>query len=65
MTPDNGYPAVPYNAEYDDASGNGAKDEYLLAMCDEFDHMMTLEDVRPHLNEQFKIRQSLKAAKLI
>ena len=51
MTPDNGYPAVPYSAEYENVGDKNQKDEYLLAMCDEFDHMMTLDDVRPHLNE--------------
>ena len=64
MTPENGYPVVPFNAEYVNKKG-GSKDEYLLSLMEEIRELKKLDDVRPFLDEQFKVRQTLKSAKLI
>jgi len=64
MTPENGYPVVPFNAEYVNKKG-GDKDEYLLSLMEEIRELKKLDDVRPFLDEQFKVRQTLKSAKLI
>lgn len=63
LTPENGYPVLPYTAEY--ASPNGTKDGYLLQLMEDIEHMRTLDDVRPYLDENFKVRQILKNSKLI
>jgi TFIIF-interacting CTD phosphatase-like protein len=55
MNPENGYPVVPYSAEYQNKS-DGPKDEYLLALMDELDLMKVMDDVRPYLDETYKVR---------
>jgi TFIIF-interacting CTD phosphatase-like protein len=68
LTPDNGYPVMPYTAEYDKVGPGGIeieKDEYLKMIIDELEYMKNLPDVRPYLQESFRIRQTLKSAKLI
>lgn len=64
MTPENGYPVIPFNAEYVNKKG-GSSDEYLLSLIEEIRELKKLDDVRPFLDEQFKVRQTLKSAKLI
>lgn len=55
MTPENGYPVVPFNAEYVSKSGQ-QKDDYLLSMIEDIKDLKKLEDVRPYLDEQFRVR---------
>jgi hypothetical protein len=64
MNPENGYPVVPYNAEFQNPDRSN-KDEYLLALMEEIDDLKKMADVRPYLDEMYKVRQSFKAAKLI
>jgi hypothetical protein len=64
MTPENGYPVVPYSAEFQNLS-NGPKDEFLLSLIDELEKLKKIDDVRPYLDEQFKVLQTLKSSKLI
>ena len=64
MTPENGYPVVSYTAEYQSPVASD-KDEYLLSLIEELEDLRKMDDVRPYLNEQFKVRQTLKSAKLI
>ena len=64
MTPENGYPVVPYSAEFQNLN-NGPKDEFLLSLIDELEKLKKVDDVRPYLDEQFKVLQTLKSSKLI
>jgi len=48
MTPENGFPVLAYTAEYASTEG---KDDYLLQLIEEIEHLRTLEDVRPYLDE--------------
>lgn len=64
LNPENGYPIVPYQAEYKHPI-SGQKDEYLLGMIEDIENLKKMDDVRPYLSEQFKVRQTLKSAKLI
>lgn len=61
MTPENGLPVSPYDAEN---HGQGV-DEYLLALIEEIEDLRKMKDVRPYLETNYKVRQSLKSAKLI
>ena len=61
MTPENGYPVTPYNAEFN----TQGQDTYLRFVMGELREMYRMEDVRPHLDSKFAIRRGLKAAKLI
>jgi TFIIF-interacting CTD phosphatase-like protein len=64
MTPENGYPVVPFNAEFV-TKKTDVKDDYLLSLIEDIKELKKLDDVRPYLDEQFKVRQTLKSAKLI
>jgi len=64
MTPENGYPVIPFNAEFV-AKSNQVKDDYLLTLIEDIKELKKIDDVRPYLDEQFKVRQTLKSAKLI
>lgn len=59
LTPDNGFPVLPYTAQYD------AKDNYLSMLKEELEYMKELPDVRQYLQDTFRIRKTLKNAKLI
>lgn len=48
MTPENGYPVVAYTAEYANSEG---KDGYLLQLIEDIEHLRTLDDVRPYLDD--------------
>lgn len=63
MTPENGYPVAAYTAEY--ANPLGEKDDYLLQLIEDIEHLRKMDDVRPYLNDTFKVRQILKNSKLI
>jgi hypothetical protein len=63
MAPENGLPVVPYDAEHN--GYDGAKDEYLLSLIEELEDLRKAPDVRTVLEERYKIRQTLKNAKLI
>jgi hypothetical protein len=45
---------VEYNAELD--MNDGEKDPYLLTLMHELEKLAKLDDVRPYLDEQYKIR---------
>ena len=64
LNPENGLPCVQYNAELDLADRSD-KDGYLIALKGEIENLMGMEDVRPYLEDQYKIRSILKNAKLI
>jgi TFIIF-interacting CTD phosphatase-like protein len=64
MTPENGYPIIPYTAEFENPS-HVVKDEYLLSVIEDLEILRKEEDVRTWLNESFKVRQTLKNSKLI
>lgn len=55
MVPENGYPVVPYNAEYSPKVGAN-KDGYLLSLIDELDQLKAMDDVRPYLDDKYKVR---------
>ena len=65
LTPENGMPAMPYIADYDAQTEFGEKDDYLLTLIEDIEKLKPLDDVRPYLDETYKIKQKLKAAKLI
>lgn len=64
MTPDNGFPIVPYTAEFENPD-QVVKDEYLLSVIEDLKTLRKEDDVRSWLNESFKVRQTLKNSKLI
>ena len=64
MTPDNAIPIGSYNAE-DLDEGKGMLDPSLLTLIEQIEEIKELEDVRPTLRENFKVRQLLKNSKLI
>jgi hypothetical protein len=41
------------------------KDDYLLTLIEDIEKLRELDDVRPYLDETYKIKQKLKSAKLI
>ncbi len=53
LSPENGLPAIPYNAEMETP---GVKDNYLEFICPLIDQFCELDDVRVELKEQYKIR---------
>ena len=54
LTPENGLPFIPYNAELHD--GKGPKDEYLLGMIEHVKELEKAEDVRVYLREHYNVR---------
>ena len=62
LTPENGYPIVPYNAEF---GMENERDEYMLGVMADLDTLRKENDVRVWLDDQFKVRQTLKNSKLI
>lgn len=64
LNPDNGYPIVPYNAEFANPKEID-RDEYLLTVIEDIETMRNLKDVRSWLNEEYMVRQILKNSKLI
>ncbi len=52
MTPENGYPVVPYNAEFKNAQGD-RKDETFKAIMEDIETLIKLDDVRSFLDENF------------
>lgn len=64
LTPDNGYPMLPYTAEYATPEG-GARDDYLMSVVDDIETMRKEKDVRAWLNRELMVRQILKNSKLI
>jgi hypothetical protein len=63
FSPENGLPIIEYRAEMD--SPPGETDPYLLSIIEELKEIMTLDDVRPYIEETYKIRSLLKNSKLI
>lgn len=61
MTPENGLPVSPYEAN----SYTHEKDDYLLGLIEEIEELRKLKDVRPYLEKNYKVRQNLKGSKLI
>ena len=55
LTPENGYPIVPYNAEFGMSGGEG-QDEYLVGVMADLDTLRKETDVRGWLNDAFKVR---------
>jgi TFIIF-interacting CTD phosphatase-like protein len=64
LTPENGYPVVPFNAEFENPS-DLLKDEYLLSVIEDLEAVRKEDDVRGWLDEMFKVRQTLKNSKII
>ena len=50
MTPENGYPVMAYTAEYANPEGV-LKDDYLLQLIADIEHLRSLDDVRPYLDD--------------
>lgn len=53
LSPENGLPAIPYNAEMEHPD---EEDNYLQYIQSVIDQYIEMEDVRPELKEQYKIR---------
>ena len=65
MTPENGMPVIPYQAEYDAKTEFNEKDNYLLTLIEEIEKLAKMDDVRPYLDSTYQLRQKLKSAKLV
>ena len=62
MTPENGLPIFPYEAQ---ENYQGDKDVTLLTFIEEIEDLRKMPDVRPYLESNYKVRQNLKSSKLI
>ena len=66
MTPENAIPIVPYTAEYvEDEERKSRGDNFLVTLTEELEEIKDLEDIRPTLQQKYKVRQLLKNSKLI
>jgi TFIIF-interacting CTD phosphatase-like protein len=65
LCPENGIPVLPFDAEFDSTADLGEKEEYLFNVIEELKELIQLDDVRPHLNEKYQIKRTLKSAKLL
>ena len=63
MSPENGLPITPYNAEMPTTKDN--QDQTLLVLMDELEELRVEKDIRPVLDERYNIKKMLKNAKLI
>ena len=63
MTPENCLPLYSYQGEHH--ADPEYKDPYFGNLIKEIDELKELNDVRPKLEKQYKIRKLLKNAKLI
>jgi hypothetical protein len=63
LTPENGLPCVPYNAELHTVGSE--KDEYLIGMTEHILELSKQPDVRLYLREHYNVRQILKNSKLL
>lgn len=63
ITPENGYPILPFTAEFENLGLD--KDDYLLSVIEDFQNLKKETDVRGWLDDAFKVKQTLKNSKLI
>jgi TFIIF-interacting CTD phosphatase-like protein len=56
LTPENGLPALQYNAELDTKQEGKEKDEYLKLLIEHIKELSGQEDVRKHLREHYNVR---------